>query len=215
MKRIMIILAALIALTACNQAPQTEANSSSDETSAQFQLGTHYEKVDNAATPNDEVRLYFSYNCSHCRNFDPVFAQMQQVLENDAPGLAIEHTHVAFVGQNGDDMTWARSMGKILQVEEQTSPLIFAAIHEDRRQLSRDDVRQIFLSVGVEAQAFDAAATSFVVQGLQAQQLQQAQDAKLRGVPTVYVNGHYKLIHSSVTSPAQLAELAQYVAALD
>lgn len=216
MKPLLIVMIALFALTACNSSETSESSATEqNSTMSQFEEGKHYQTVAEAVTAEPEVRLFFSYNCIHCRKFDPEFVKMQSVLANTAPNLAVEHTHVDFVGQNGADMTWARSMGKLLQVEAQTSPLIFSAIHDDKRRLSRNDVRQIFLAVGIEENAFDAAANSFVVQGLQAQQLQQAKDAQLRSVPTVRVNGKYQIIHSSVDSPEQLAELVQHVAQLD
>ncbi|WP_119394098.1 thiol:disulfide interchange protein DsbA/DsbL [Salinibius halmophilus] len=214
MKHILLTIAALFLLAAC-QPVESDVADTSTAAQAQFVEGTHYQKVSDTRTAENEVRLFFSYNCGFCNAFDPVYEQMSAELRNEQAPINIEHTHVDFVGSNGADMTWARSMGKILKVESQTAPLIFSAIHNDKRRLTRDDVRQIFLSIGVDEQAFDAAANSFVVQGLQAQQRQQAQDAQIRGVPAVRVNGKYQVIHSSVASPQQLAELVQHVANLD
>lgn len=182
---------------------------------AEFNEGEHYQSIRDSTTQNAEVRLYFSYNCSHCSVFDPVYEAMRGVLQANDSDINVEHTHVDFVGRNGADMTWARSMGKLLQVEQQTAPIIFEAIHSNRLSLSRADVREIFLSVGVSEQDFDAAAESFAVQGLQAQQRKQAIEAKLKGVPAVIVNGKYQINRGSVTTPAQLAELVEYVASLD
>lgn len=48
-----------------------------------------------------------------------------------------------------------------------------------------------------------------------AQQRQQAIDAQIRTVPSVIVNGIYQVNRMSVDSPAELAELVEFVAALD
>ncbi|WP_119396208.1 DsbA family protein [Salinibius halmophilus] len=181
----------------------------------EFNDGEHYQRISDNATESAEVRLYFSYNCSHCSVFDPVYEAMLGELQASGSDINVTHTHVDFVGRNGADMTWARSMGKLLQVEQQTAPIIFDAIHTERRSLSRADVRDIFLSAGVTAQDFDAAAESFAVQGLQAQQRKQAIEAKLKGVPTVIVNGKYQINRGSVSTPEQLAKLVEYVASLE
>lgn len=76
-------------------------------------------------------------------------------------------------------------------------------------------MRTIFLDAGIEADSFDAAANSFEVLSLMAQQKQQAIDAQVRGVPAVIVNGIYQVNRMSVDSPAELAELVEFVAALN
>lgn len=182
---------------------------------ADFQAGTHYEVIGETATAKDEVRLYFSYNCGFCNTFDPVYEDMEEILHKDEAPVAVERTHVDFVGRNGRDMTWARSMGHLLGVEAKTGPLIFNAIHVEKRSLSRDDVRDIFVSVGVDASEFDSTAKSFALAGLETQQRKQTVDAQIRGVPTVVINGKYQVDRRNVNTAEQMAELVEHLATLD
>lgn len=182
---------------------------------AEYEAGTHYEVVGDTTTAKDEVRLYFSYNCGFCNTFDPVYEEMESELKASKSELNVARTHVDFVGRNGRDMTWARSMGKLLGVEDQTGPLIFNAIHVQGRSLSVDDVRDIFISVGVDGETFDSTAQSFAVAGLQSKQRQDTVAAQIRGVPTVIVNGKYQVNRGAIGSADELAELVEHLATLD
>lgn len=182
---------------------------------ADFAAGTHYEVVGESATAEDEVRLYFSYNCGFCNTFDPTFEVMEEMLHEQGSEVAVERTHVDFVGRNGKDMTWARSMGALLGVEDKTGPLIFNAIHVEKNSLTRDEVRDIFVSVGVDAETFDSTAKSFALAGLESKQRKEAVDAGIRGVPTVIINGKYQVDRRNVSTAEDFAELVEYLAALD
>ncbi|WP_119395732.1 DsbA family protein [Salinibius halmophilus] len=182
---------------------------------ADFVAGTHYQVVGETATAKDEVRLYFSYNCGFCNTFDPTYEDMEEILETNESPVAVERTHVDFVGRNGRDMTWARSMGHLLGVEHKVGPLIFNAIHVEKRSLSRDDVRDLFISVGVDGEEFDSTAKSFALAGLETQQRKQTVDAEIRGVPTVIINGKYQVDRRNVNTAEDLAELVDYLATLD
>jgi len=180
---------------------------------AQFTEGTHYDEIKSVATKQPEVLEFFSYYCPHCYSFEPIMAKLQQALPDN---VAFHKSHVDFLGRDmGVEMSRAYAIANLLGVEEKISAAIFSAIHE-KKQLpaDRDAVRQLFIDNGVPAEEFDSAAASFAVNGKLAQMQRNTADFNVRGVPTVIVNGKYKVISGSVNSIEEYIELVTYLTTL-
>lgn len=175
-----------------------------------FKEGIHYDVVRQQATANPEVMEFFSYFCPHCYAFEPIIKDLKAKLPKN---VEFKRNHVSFLGgEMGEEMVRAYAVAKILGVDDKINPAIFKAIHKDRQQLtSRDDIRQIFIDNGVSGEDFDGAVNSFAVNGLVAQMDKNTRDFKVRGVPTVIVNGKYKVKTGSVHSEDEYINLVKYL----
>jgi len=180
---------------------------------AQFTEGTNYDEIKPVATKQPEVMEFFSYYCPHCYSFEPVMAQLRQSLPDN---VVLRKNHVDFLGRDmGVEMSRAYAIANLLGVEEKMNAAIFDAIQK-KRQLpaDRNDVRQLFIDNGIPADEFDSAVDSFAVNGKLAQMQRNTAEFNIRGVPTVIVNGKYKVNPGSVKSVEEYIELVTYLTTL-
>ena len=164
-----------------------------------YQEGTHYTVVSSEATKKPEVREFFSFYCGHCFKFEPFMASVKKQLPK---GVKFEFNHVDFL--RGASPTMQQMLTKAVIVAEQMgmdAPLmraVFNYIHVQRAVLtSEKDIRNIFVLNGADGEKFDKLMKSFNVNS-QAKSMKKHQEnmtAKraLTGVPTIIVNGKYKI----------------------
>ncbi|PKG85430.1 disulfide bond formation protein DsbA [Colwellia sp. 75C3] len=166
---------------------------------AQYTEDEHYTKVNDSVTKKKEVREYFSVYCGHCFKFEPIMHGLKKSLPKDA---SFERNHVDFLG--GASKTIQAMITKSIVVAEQlgdTDKLVgavFNYIHVQRAVItSEKDLRNIFVLNGADGDKFDKLMKSFSVNS-KAKSLKKYQEnmtAKrvLTGVPTIIVNGKYKI----------------------
>jgi len=166
---------------------------------ANYQEGNQYTKVNEAASKKPEVREYFSYYCPHCLRFEPFFTDLKKTLP---AGVNFERNHVDFLQFTTPEIqfmvTKALVTAQQLKVEDKISGALFNYIQVQRAPITEEkDVRNIFVLQGVDGAAFDKAFKSFSVNS-KAKMMQKYQNDLVRkraltGVPTVVVNGKYRI----------------------
>lgn len=154
--------------------------------------GTHYEELDNPVRTSDpnriEVTEIFWYGCPHCYAFEPLLNNWKESLPAD----------VAFVRSPG---MWNQTMEihaqifyaeEALGVTDKLHSVIFNEIHQKRNYLqTADKVKELFVSHGVDPEAFDKAWNSFSVTSAVKRAGTRMRDYGVRGVPSLVVNGKY------------------------
>ncbi|TKB44428.1 thiol:disulfide interchange protein DsbA/DsbL [Thalassotalea mangrovi] len=183
----LISLVLLVALTACNGQE------------AKYVEGKHYTKVSETASAKPEVREYFSFYCPHCLRYEPL---MQDLARSLPEGVTFEKNHVDFLRAASPeiqfDITKALAVAKQLPQKERLIAAIFKEIQGQGRPItSPDDLRRIFVTNGVDGELFDKKFKSDAVNAEAKKQKKNQDDlvAKraLTGVPTVVVNGKYRV----------------------
>lgn len=178
----------LVTLTA--QATPDNPQNNVDYQTLQQPIGTD--------TPKGKVEVieFMWYNCPHCAAFNPVISAWAK-----KQGDKIDFKQVpvafgpAFVPQQ--KLLFALdAMG----IEDKITPLVFKAIHVERRRVDTDkNILAFIQQQGIDQQKFLDAYNSFGVQA-KVKRAQQLQDAyNIEGVPTIAINGKY------LTSPALMA----------
>ncbi|MED5526164.1 thiol:disulfide interchange protein DsbA/DsbL [Gallaecimonas pentaromativorans] len=176
-----------------------------------FKEGENYDVIKMAApTAQPEVTEYFSFLCPHCYRFEPIVHELAAQLPKD---VKFTRNHVDFLGRDlGVELSRSYAVMELLGVEDKVAPKMFSAIHEQHVRLTgRDDIRKVFVAAGVPGEDFDSAVNSFSVNGRLAQMERNTQSADITGVPTVVVNGKYKVNMGSVSSKEELFELVDYL----
>lgn len=164
-----------------------------------YSEGTQYTKVSDKLSKKPEVREYFSYYCPHCMRFESFFAN---VKKNLPAGVSFERNHVDFLQFASPQIqfmvTKALATAQQLKVEEKITAALFNYIQVQRGAITEEkDLRNIFVLNGVDGEAFDKAFKSFAVNS-KAKLMKKLQDdlvkkRALTGVPTVVVNGKYRI----------------------
>ncbi|MGB5445897.1 MAG: thiol:disulfide interchange protein DsbA/DsbL [Psychromonas sp.] len=177
---------------------------------ADFKEGVHYEVVKQTATATPEVKEFFSFYCSHCFKFEPFVNNLKQQLPEE---VAIKKVHVNFLGKEmGPELTQAYAAAEILQVEDQLSALIFDQLQNQGKNINgRAGVIALFEKAGVSEQEATGALASFPATGLASQMKRDTETFAIRGVPTLIVNGKYKVNTGSVSSQAEFVQLVTFL----
>ncbi|MFD2165591.1 thiol:disulfide interchange protein DsbA/DsbL [Thalassotalea euphylliae] len=166
---------------------------------ANYEEGKQYTKVSENLSKKPEVREYFSFYCPHCLRFEPFFATLKKKLPEN---VAFERNHVDFLRAASPEIqflvTKALVTAQQLNVEEKVVAAIFNYIQVQRAAITEEkDVRNLFVLNGVDGEAFDKAFKSFAVNSkaklMKKKQTELVQKRALTGVPTVVVNGKYRI----------------------
>ena len=182
---------------------------------AEPQEGRDYSAVVPALPPPDPGKVvvteFFSYACPHCFTFAPVLKSWEAQLPNDVVldrvAVAVGHQPWVLPAQ----LFYAlRSVNK----HQELDSAVFDAIHVQRVNLST--ARQVVDWVaarGVDRSAFEAALGAFSVKSFVARGDQLAQAARIPGVPTLVIDGRYRVeIDTSRDFGAQLAVVDALIA---
>ncbi len=190
---------------------------------ANFTKGTHYNELTtpiNASFHSDkEVREFFSFYCPGCYRQEPIIAALKLKLPD---GVLLEKNHIdSMPGRElaiEQGLSKALLTAKLLNVEDKITADIFKYIHVNKATFDSDkDIKNIFLLQGVDEQRFDKVFNSFSVKtGVnKMNKLTEAlRKQGLRSVPTVIVNGRYKVETGQLKSQQEYIELVLYLLAL-
>jgi len=177
---------------------------------ADFKEGTHYDVIKQTATEKPEVLEFFSFYCPHCFKFEPLMKTLQSELPTD---VTIKKNHVNFLGGNmGSEVTKAFAAADLLDVKEEVTSIIFDHIHTQRKPINGEkDILAIFDKAGISEEEAKGALASFPVNGLASQMKRNTENFKVRGVPTLIVNGKYKVNTGSVRNTTEFVELVTFL----
>lgn len=178
---------------------------------------THYEVISEQTTSKPEVKEYFSFYCGGCNAFEPV---AQSVAKKLPEGVEFKKSHVDFLRaatpEIQDALVRSYLVAKNLGKGDKISSAIFNQIHRFRVPFKTEqDIRSLMMLHDIDAEAYDSAMKSFAVRGA-ARQMKKEQDdlserGVLTGVPTLIVNGKYKIINKSLTTTNMEAELVDLI----
>jgi len=177
---------------------------------SEYQEGTNYEVIKQNATETPEVAEYFSFYCGHCYAFETIMSDLKSNLPE---GVTFKKNHVDFFGREmGPLLTNAYAAAQSLQIEDKISALIFAQIQKQRSPINGEEgILKIFEEAGVPREEAENALQSFYVKGTASQMKRDTEVFNIRGVPTVIVNGKYKINRGSVKSEDDFIALVNYL----
>jgi len=178
--------------------------------SADYKEGQHYTVVNEQATSKAEVREYFSFYCPHCFKFEPLMDSVKKSLPENTK---FEMNHVDFLRAASPKvqgfLSKAIVVAKQMGMEKKLVGALFNYIQVQRAIITSErDIRNVFVLNGADGEKFDKLMSSFSVNS-KAKLMKKNQDyfSKKRGpdgkpylnsVPTVIVNGKYKVNPSAL-----------------
>lgn len=162
--------------------------------SGDYVEGTHWEVLENPepGRPDTPIRVteFFSYACIHCKAFDPALDAWVEALPDD---VAFERTPVVFNAQWRilAQSFYALQAGKAL---EENHTRVFDAIHEqNRRFASLNEMAEFFDGHGTTQEEFSWLFRSAEIRREVAAAEAAAVQAGVRAVPTLVVDGRYRI----------------------
>lgn len=182
---------------------------------AEFVEGVHYQKLDVPVETQDasaiEVVEVFSYACVHCKTFDPTLETWKTGLPE---GVQFRRVPAIF------DQTWAwfaqaYYAAEVLGVSEQVHTPMFVAIHDQGVDL-RDPtlMAALFEQVGdVPPAEFTQVVNSFGVRSRVQQADAHGRAYGITGVPTLVVDGRYKVDGRMAGNNTNMLAIVDYLVA--
>jgi protein dithiol oxidoreductase (disulfide-forming) len=157
-----------------------------------FAEGTHFVRLSSrvpvAAGGKIDVVEFFWYGCPHCNAFEPTLEAWARRLPDD---VALRRVHVAFTATHEMHSRIFYSLQQLGQLEAQHRR-VFAAIHQQRLALAREDeIADFMQKSGVDRAAFVQAFRSPAVAAAVDQGKRLSDAYQIDGVPALGVAGRW------------------------
>lgn len=202
MKRIIRpVLASVLALTFTTTAFAQE-----------WQQGTHYEKLDSPVRTSVEDKIevteVFWYGCPHCYTFKPLVESWEESLAEDVEFVLLP----AALGRAWEVHARTFFTVKAMDQLEAVHDALFDALAGERRQLNSPEAVADFVAEhGVDKQEFLDTYQSFGVNALFQKAQSKIRGARITGVPTILVNGKYKVSASMAGGHEEVLEVVDFL----
>jgi len=179
------------------------------------QAGRDYTEVVPHQPTTDAKRVvvteFFSYACPHCSAFNPSLTTWASKLPKD---VLFERVAVVFGRQPWQKPAQIYYALNAIGKAEELGPAVFGALHVEHTDFSTDaQIVDWVAAHGVKRDEFAAAFNSFSMQSFLARGDQRATAHKIRGVPTLVIDGKYALpIDERIDFGVQLANADRLIA---
>ena len=180
---------------------------------AQFEEHKHYVVLETKKTERPTVTEFFSLLCGHCLQFEGLITDFKKALP---AGTVFEKSHVDYLPKNNEEVGLGivrafvamEKLGK----REALSKAFFIRVHLEQKPIdSLEDIKQVFLENKVSAVDYDKAFMNPDVMAEAAKMAKEWTKKGITNVPTLVVNGKYRLNMSSVKSLQELSSLVSFL----
>jgi thiol:disulfide interchange protein DsbA len=185
--------------------------------SAEFVEGTHYEVLPVSVETRDsskvEVVEVFSYACIHCFNFDPLIESWRAKQTDEVTF----HRMPAIFSDDWAMLAQAFYTAETLGVGAAVHVPLFEGIHVKNQDLRQATLlRELFSEqADVSAEEFDTVYDSFSVRSRVQQAKATGRAYRVTGVPSIIVNGKYRVDGRLAGSNTKMLEVADYLIGLE
>ena len=204
-----LLFSLLIALLSCSNDDQTTFESGNEE---KFRAGVHYELLDNPTKVRDpskiEVTEVFWFGCNHCYALEPYIARWKRDIPLDVTFIKSPATWNDMLKTHARIYYTAKALG----IEQQFVPAAFNTIQNEGKMLTGNtELEYYFSGFDVEKDRYKAVSTSFGVRNAVDQADKKMKDWKVTGVPSLVVNGKYKVAASRSVRTDELIDVVDFL----
>lgn len=180
-----------------------------------YVAGTHYAVLDVPVAVRDESKLevveIFSYACIHCYNFDPYVSEWKKTVAEDVDFYLVP----AVFNADWERLAQAYYTAEALGIVEAVHMRMFDGIHNRQEDLRDVNVvAPIFAELGgVDEADVHKVWGSFSVKGRVQQARAKLRAYKIDAVPTMVVNGKYRVGGRMAGSNRAILEIVDFLLA--
>ena len=200
MKNILIAIVMLFPLVSC----------AADD--ATFYDGIHFTEI-NAVSPltntgKIEVVEVFWYGCPHCFSFEPKISEWLTKKADDVEFVRVP----AVLAKNWETLAKVYYAAQAIGVEEKMHPILFRHIHKLNNKIHTiDQAEPLFVANGIEVEEFRKKIRSFSVNTKIGQAKALGKRYGIKGVPTVIVDGRYRIDSGDIGSFDKVLEITNFL----
>lgn len=208
-RSVVISVSFVFFLLGCSNEEQNVLEVSTGE---QFREGVHYEIVDKPTTVRDpskiEVTEVFWFGCNHCYALEPYIARWKRDMPLDVTFIKSPATWNDMLKTHARIYFTAKALG----IEQQFVPAAFNTIQNEGKMLTGNtELEYYFRGFDVEKDRYKAVSTSFGVRNAVDQADKKMKDWKVTGVPSLVVNGKYKVAASRSVRTDELFDVVDFL----
>ena len=208
-RSLFLFFSILFLISACSNDEKISADSISGD---QYRAGVHYEIVDNPTSVRDpsriEVTEVFWFGCNHCYALEPYIARWKKDMPTDVAFIKSPATWNEMLKTHATIYYTAKALG----IEQQFVPAAFNTIQNEGRMLTGNtELEYYFRGFDVNKDKYKAVSTSFGVRNAVDQADKKMKQWKVTGVPSLIVNGKYKVSASRAVRTDQLFEVVDFL----
>jgi len=179
---------------------------------ADFRAGEQYTRLETPVAAAPAVVEFFSFYCGPCYQFADTYRVGSTVAQALPAGVKLAKYHVGLMGKLGNELTEAWSVAMALGIEDKIEGPLFDALQKKRAINSVEDIQRVFAAAGVDAATYESARHSLLVKGLTAKQNEAVKAFDVRGTPSFYVAGKYKIDNAGMASTSVEGYAKEYAA---
>lgn len=136
-----------------------------------------------------EVVEFFSYGCSHCKNFEPMFSAWKKSAPKD---VAVRMVHVGFQSSFEPLQRIYYALEAMGLADQPVHMKVFQALQAERKRLDKPDVLLPWIAEqGVDRAKFEATYKSFGVANKLRRAVQLQEAYHVEGTPALGIAGRY------------------------
>lgn len=200
----------LFFLIGCSNEEQNTLEATSN--GEQFREGVHYEIVDKPTTVRDpskiEVTEVFWFGCNHCYALEPYIARWKKDIPSDVAFIKSPATWNEMLKTHATIYYTAKALG----IEQQFVPAAFNTIQNEGRMLTGNtELEYYFRGFDIEKDKYKAVSTSFGVRNAVDQADKKMKQWQVTGVPSLIVNGKYRVSASRAVRTDQLFDVVDFL----
>lgn len=182
------------------------------EGTTDYQAGKHYIELPTAIRTSDaskvEVVEMFGYPCPHCNTFEPLLESWHKSQPDD---VDFQRVPVVF-GRSWEPMARAYYTAELLGVVDQTHQPMFDAIHLHKKRFRNvEALADYYAELGVDKAKFEKTYASFAVNTKMNQGDSKVRSYQVDGVPSLVVNGKYRITAAMAGGQANMLKVAQHL----
>ncbi len=176
-----------------------------------FLEGKHYSIVDTDPISTERhVIEYFSFSCPACFAIEPHIA----ALEDKRPEIEVQRVHVPFGGRQAKLSQKAFVLLELLGLQKHHDA-IFRRIHSEKNPFNNEDeLVSYFEQLGHNDITIRETLRSFTANMRIKQMNVATENNTIRQIPSLIVNGKYKISNRAVYDGVDLAKLIAYLNAI-
>jgi len=177
-----------------------------------FEAGVHYAQISKSVPTRSadkiEVVSVFGYLCPHCNNFEPMLQAWEKNLTDE-----IDYHHIPVVfSRNWAPLARGYYVADMKGLVNETHQAMFDAVHmQNRRFNDENDLAAFYSGYGIDPEEFRKLYNSFAVDTKLNQGMAKVQSYEVTGVPSMVVNGKYRVTASMAGGSAQMLQVVNYL----
>ncbi|MDO6562446.1 thiol:disulfide interchange protein DsbA/DsbL [Amphritea sp. 1_MG-2023] len=180
----------------------------------EYQAGVNYDVIAMPVPTADKTKVEvveaFGYLCPHCASFEPMLHHWTTKLSSD---VNFARVPVVF-SRSWEPLARAYYSADILQALDKTHQATFTALHNERRRFnSLEDLADFYADLGVDKDKFIEMNQSFAVNMRMNQGQSKLKGYGIQSVPTLVVNGKYRITAEKAGGHAGMLKVAEYLIA--